>query len=161
MEVCNFYKQHYENIQNFIISDAFPKNCQRNNELLKLVRDNDFKTEFIKICDSYSHFQELIVQSESRSFTIKKAYDSFNNIKWDKDYLKINEYAVKRWESNLLRTMVETEQKNPEYESLMNCVATSVEVERLFSKLNNMLSKNRPFASENLVKYFFFYCHET
>ncbi len=77
--------------------------------MLKLVRNNDFKTEFVKICDSNSHFQELIIQRESRFFTIKKAYDSFNNIKWDKDYLKINEYAAKRWESGLLRMLVEIE----------------------------------------------------
>ena len=43
------------------------------------------------------------------------------------------------------------------YVQLMNCPASSISVERSFSLLRKLLTKEKTFKEENLIKYMFLY----
>ncbi len=97
--MCEYYRKNYLEIKNFIFSENFEMTCARNIEIYDMVSTNDFYNQIVSITDSYGFLVTAIEESESRNFTIIKAYKSFNSIKWGKDYANIREYAYKRWKT--------------------------------------------------------------
>ncbi len=99
----------------------------------------------------------MIQESESRIFTIERAYKAFMNIEWSRDLADLKTYVYAKWDNHLLKSIVEDVKSGKLTTNYLRCISTSVEDERLFSKLNNLLSCNRPFKKENIIKYFYHY----
>ena len=93
---------------------------------------------------------------ESRIYSIKKAYDDLGKIDFGDDTCGIKQYIETRLEKNQISAIIEMtgEGISPEiYSYLYECPSTSVEVERSFSMLKKLLSKDRNFNVENIKVY--------
>lgn len=145
-----------KNILNKISTDGIliqnAKNAIENNTLI-----NDLIT--IKRCYS-STLIPILDLLEANSLNIRTSIEMINQLNFEFDTLQLKEYLNKRLRENDI-TSIHT-LSNPmispvEYMLLLECIPTSVSVERSFSMLKKLLVKDRNFDSNNIYSYFAFY----
>ena len=105
----------------------------------------------------YMCIPKLISKLESpKRTTIAAACDDINNIDFKQDCVHIRKYINKRMAKNFdMRAIVEMERPDVAsavYAQIQCCQPTSAAVERLFSMLGKLLSKDRHFLSTNVEK---------
>ncbi len=66
------------------------------------------------------------------------------SINWDEYPDSLYEYAMNRWVNHSSKHIYEEVQLGKIDKKCLKCVDTTVEIERLFPKLNNMLNKKNP-----------------
>ena len=108
----------------------------------------------------YSCLTNIIFKFENASCGILKAYNSMNELDFGDDPCDISGYIKKRLQKSEILDIVNA--NRPEisphlYTLLMNCQCTSSSVERSFSMLKKLLTKQRNFKDENIRKYIILY----
>ena len=100
---------------------------------------------------------ELISKLESSKCTMIEAFNAINNIDFKQDCVHIREYISKRMVKNSdVRAIVKMERPDiapAVYAQIKCCNQTSAAVERSFSMLGKLLSKDRHFLPINVEKY--------
>lgn len=135
-------------------------NIESNGVLIANVKKSLESANLVKnlatILDQYSCLTTLSNEMEGSSFTIKEAIDKIESIDLKDDFCGISDYIKKRLELNgisLIKNMSNPSISPLTYQLLLNCQPTSAAVERSFSLLNSMLTKNRNFNETNIQKY--------
>ncbi len=77
----------------------------------------------------------------------------FHSVVFSNDPVGIKEYLNCRLQDNDIYKISKIQKDVNFDKSVLLCPSTSVDVERLFSKLNNLTSFSRNFKGENIVKY--------
>ncbi len=124
------------------------------------ILNNNLAKDLYIISKEYSLILNLIKKCESSSYTINQAITDIRAIKFENDSVCLNSYINERISKNEIIDIIEM--KNPRvspktYVYLNECQPTSIQVERSFSLLQNILDDNRNFKNENIRKYLFLY----
>jgi len=113
--------------------------------------------DLVALKRDYSCLVVLLDQIQSESFTILQAHTYLTNLLFQQDCCGISSYLQKRLKANSDLVAIATlsmQVLSPSFlVDLQSCQATSLSVERSFSMLHKLLSKDRHFKSENIVKY--------
>ena len=108
------------------------------------------------ISRTYEQLKTLMKKSESSSYTVEEAVNDVSKVDFSTDPCGIKEYIVSRFEKNDILAIKRMENNNispADYVLLLKCQPTSVSVERSFSMLGKLLTKDRNFSPENVKFY--------
>jgi len=114
----------------------------------------------IAIERSYRNLINIIFKLECKSCGIMETMRCINELQFNEDPCAIGIYLKGRLEKNEIIHILEctrTEISPHLYSLLQNCQSTSAAVERSFSLLKKMLTKERNFNCENVRKYVIIY----
>ncbi len=106
----------------------------------------------------------FIVNYKNKMFTIKDAFDTMNDLNGSEDLYGVFVYLNQRYQNNEIKDIIngDNESISPEiYNLLSKCLSTSIYIERSFSMLGCVISKERIFNDENIVKYMMLYCNSS
>ena len=120
----------------------------------------ELELELTEICRCYSELLLLTSKVEGNGYSIMNAYNDIQKIDFKEDPCAIKEFISRRiLEKDFLELVncARREISPAIYASLQSCTATTCAVERSFSLLKKLLSKDRNFLPENLPKYFVFH----
>ena len=108
----------------------------------------------------YKSLLNLIARIEGTSYSIMQAYRDLHALQFHEDPCSISEYISNRLLGKDFLDIMNCTRENitpAMFSRLQQCCATSCAVERSFSLLKKLLSKERNFLPDNLKKYFIFY----
>ena len=104
----------------------------------------------------YSSIPAHITVSESRLFTVRDAIETMKTLDFGEDQNNLMPYLDKRWLSHpiylkfcKLRTMGDKDK----LQKFLDFPATRVEVEKVFSSPNHVMSDRHQIGNENLINY--------
>ena len=117
-----------------------------------------------EIHECYSTLLDELTNAESSHYTISDAYERAYKFDFSFDPAGIQKYLDRRLKENVDLVAI-MEMSRPEispalYSSLKRCQATSTSVERTFSMLGKLLSKDRQFHTDNICKYLSIYVNK-
>jgi len=118
--------------------------------------DETIKNDFLELEQNYFFMINLIENAECVTYSVSKAIEDIKNIKILNDVCNIKAYIEERKTKNDLFNLYQmaNESINPStYAFLLNSQATSISVERSFSMLNKLNTKDRNFKDENFNKH--------
>ena len=93
---------------------------------------------------------------ESAKYTIKEAVQAIQELDFGEDTCNINQYIKKRMQNSDISEIINMETQDilpAVYHMLQNFQPTSISVERSFSMLQKLLTKDRNFKIENVQHY--------
>lgn len=125
-----------------------------------IIRETNLLSSLIEIKECYSSLTRLVSTFENIRYTVKEAYDCIQNINFGHDPAQIKKYLSKRISKNEIVDIINNsriEISPNSYVLLRNCQCTTLAVERSFSLLKKMLTKERNFKAENIRKYLILY----
>ena len=111
--------------------------------------------QMLKIKDQYQCLVKLMEKMKSAKYTIKEAVQAIQELNFGEDTCNINQYIKKRMQSNDISKTIDMERQDISpavYHILLNSQPTSVSVERSFSMLKKLLTKDRNFKIENVLQ---------
>jgi hypothetical protein len=121
----------------------------------------DLFKNLVIIKRNYECLVGILDDFENSKYDIRQGFEAVKNIHFKDDLSNIKNYLLQRIEKNdgyrLLNSNVSTIITPALYVSLLKCPSTSIAVERSFSMLHKMLTKDRNFLSKNIFEYFCFY----
>ena len=120
----------------------------------------ELELELTEICRCYKSLLNLIGRIEGTSYSIMQAYRDLHALQFHEDPCSISEYISNRLLGKDFVDIINCTRENitpAMFSQLQQCCATSCAVERSFSLLKKLLSKERNFLPDNLKKYFIFY----
>ena len=120
------------------------------------VADENLISDLLVISRTYSKLLDMIFKFESSEFSIKDAYESLKNIRFENDPVGLKQYIESRLDKSDCKLIMEMQNENispTEYDLLQSCQPTSAAVERSFSIAKNLLRINRQFKIENIEDY--------
>ena len=123
----------------------------------------DLVSDLVKI-NQYRTLAANVEFLEERACTITKAYGLLKNVRFDDDPCAIKDYINKRLSNSDLETIVNCTNLTIDptsYILLQKTQSTSAAVERSFSMLNKLLTKDRNFDVKNVKKYTMLYYNKT
>ncbi len=155
LKAIKYYSSHFNYIKEFIERDDFNTKPERNKRIKNLVLSNPCIFEELCIIEEcYGFLEQMITTTEKKGFSILDAEKSIKTVDFKHDPANINEYFLRRVNENDL-SMIFRNQDNEDHKKILCCPSTTVDVERAFSLLNNLISKTRKFDEKNVIKYFF------
>jgi hypothetical protein len=117
----------------------------------------------VAIKQYYGILGQIVRKSESTSYSIANAYQDLTTLSFGADPCGVTAYINRRIQQNTglidISLLRRPEISPTLYAALRSCQATSVSVERTFSKLKKLLAKDRNFATENVGKYLQLFCN--
>lgn len=150
---CYFAKKLPKIIQ---IVNSFEDDGKIIARVKEAVNNPTLYSSLTKVVTQYKCILENIEKCESRSFSIKEAFEMLKDLDFEDDDCEIKEYLEKRRNNSELRNVVEFQNQSIDpstYAFLLKCPASSAEVERSFSMIKKLLAKDRNFNVENIKKY--------
>ena len=130
-------------------------------EAKKVANEAGLTTDLASIKRDYSALPKLIKKCESNKCNIREAVADINSLDLREDTAGISVYLSKRMDKNLDLAAINEYTKEgvspAVYTALQQYQPTSAAVERSFSMLRKMLSKDRNFMQENIEKYIVVY----
>ena len=160
LEATNYY------IKNLYKVRIIVNNLNSTGKIVKssqeAVSDDELETELVQIQSYYEELIPIIDLLTQKKLNIKESYDVLRNIKFNQDVVGIKQYIDKRLEKNEISKLVNWQDSEKEIdlelvEKLLLCQSTSIDVERSFSILKNILRDNRNFSAEKLKYYLICY----
>lgn len=125
-------------------------------ENAKKALDKNLTSDLVQLQSCYRGILTVIEKIESKAYSIKDAVKEIYDSNFGEDPVGIKEYILKRISKNDIIDIVDMKRENISpslYAKLLNCQATSCDVERSFSLMENLLEKYRNFKKEN-IKYY-------
>ncbi len=153
LEVVEYYSLHSQKIISIILGKTFELNSERNKKIYDVVIKNRENLNFASISANYGFLRRLIERSEIHGFSIQNAGDIMQDIEFNQDPAELKKYLNQRIVKNDLFKLYAQESGNAGYSGIIHCPSTSVDIERLFSHLNNLTSSARNFKNENVLMY--------
>ena len=135
----------------------FPEDGQLVTKVKHAALSPELELELTEICRCYKSLLNLIGRVEGTSYSIMQAYLDLHALQFHEDPCSISEYISNRLLGKDFLDIINCtrENKTPAmFSQLQQCCATSCAVERSFSLLKKLLSKERNFLPDNLKKYF-------
>ena len=129
---------------------------QRQEKLSEILKNEFLQTKLSEIQENYVDLFVIIENCKIQDLSIEQAYQIYNIIDFKSDPANIKFYIDSRFKSNEIHKIYENlkdDENKQLFELLKKCPSTSILVERSFSVLNKMLSKDRNFISDNFIKY--------
>jgi hypothetical protein len=153
---ANFYYEKFYEIK--LIVDDINGTGKIVESAKQACSQDNIQAELIKIHGYYTVLYPIAVMLEGKRLNVKDGYDILSNVMFENDEVGIKRYISKRLTNNGIHKIVNWRIYRPDInleiiESLLSCQCTSVDVERSFSLLNNLLQDNRDFADENIKHY--------
>ncbi len=109
-----------------------------------------------EIIENYGFLIRRVKLTETNGFSIQDAIIQKKDLNFKQDPVGLETYLINRWKDkdysiceNLLTSLPE----NRFLKFLVECPGTSVDIEKLFSKLTRLLSNGRNFKDSNVIKY--------
>lgn len=150
----------------FYYADHFPQVCEivgqfEGDGLImkkakQAVAQPGLPVSLMELKRSYASLADLVIQFESDKMTIESAYRQVQALDLGVDPCQVKLYLHKRLEKNEITDIINLTRpgiSRTMYGKLRQCLPTSAAVERSFSMLNKMMSKDRNFNAENVRKY--------
>jgi len=123
-----------------------------------------FRSQILLRQLSYIKLIHEIQRAESSKHTIAQAYERGYTFEFGSDPVEINFYLDHRFELNsdlkAIMKMIRPNISLELYAKLLNCQATSCNVERSFSMLGKLLAKDRHFSPKNISKHLALYVNK-
>lgn len=154
LRACFYYSAHLPIIK--LIVNSLPDKGMIVRRAMNAVQCPSIVSDLISIKESYEVLIDILDKFEKSQYTIQTGYEALININFKNDPVNIKSYIQERLKNNEINVIVSHSNGNisPDmYVALKNCIPTSIAVERSFSMLNKMLSKDRNFAPNNVYKY--------
>ena len=121
------------------------------------IENETLAIDLLTIKRDYSFLTTMVTNAESASYTVLDAHRHLTKMDFGEDTCKIREYVNKRLLKNAdlhaIINMSRSDISPSLYLLLQSCQATSACVERSFSILKKILTKERHFLPQNIVKY--------
>eukprot|EP00477_Mikrocytos_mackini_P003746 GAHX01005035.1.p1 GENE.GAHX01005035.1~~GAHX01005035.1.p1 ORF type:complete len:355 (-),score=57.38 GAHX01005035.1:2-1066(-) len=154
LNAANYYIQHYEEVKEIVMglreSGSIEQKAQQ-----CFIEDTLNKEELREIHTCYSFLVEIIDDFTKKKYNVEMGYEMVKDLEFGDDPVNIKQYIDKRLDRNQISEICDFN-SNLEIsarEGLLKCQSTSVDVERAFSLLNNLLTDNRNFEERNIIKY--------
>ena len=112
--------------------------------------------QLLKIEDQYECLVKLIEKMESAKYMNKEAVQAIQELDFGEDTCNINQYMKKTMQNNDISALINRESQDISpavYHMHQNSQPTSASVERSFSMLKKLLTKDRNFKVENVRHY--------
>ncbi len=155
---CEYYFQNFDAIMIMILSSEFKTTCKRNEFIRNLVTQEN-KSLYLgikEIVENYSFITTIVKRSERNGYSIEEAIKQKTCLNFLEDPVNLLPYLNSRWEDNdlsILEKMDKEFKDNDFFQKLLKCPSTSVDIERVFSKLEKLLSNGRNFKDDNVILY--------
>lgn len=143
-----------------LIVEAFEDDGAQARRAKESVRNKDLPRELMEISRCYAQLPQIIDQTTKQNFTIRDAEKMFNELRFEEDPVNLKEYIQARLKKNDLDEISQMRKSSispSTYNQILNCHPTGAPVERSFSMLNKLLTKDRNFLPENVPAYMRFY----
>ena len=114
----------------------------------------------IYIAEKYSILSEIIEECENKMFTIKNGFQKMKEFGEIDDIAGVFDTLRERFVKNEIIQIngPKNADISPEiYNFLSKCPATSISIERSFSMEGSLITKEKGFKDENIVKYMMLY----
>ena len=154
----NYFAEKLPQIREIIAQ--FPEDGQIVTKVKHAALSPELELELTEICRCYKSLLNLIGRIEGTSYSIMQAYRDLHALQFHEDPCSISEYISNRLLRKDFLDIINCTRENitpAMFSQLQQCCATSCAVERSFSLLKKLLSKERNFLPDNLKKYFIFY----
>jgi hypothetical protein len=118
--------------------------------------------ELANISNNYNDLSNIIELACMESYKIKNVEKTLSEIDFKNDTYNIKEYLMKRINDNDIMLIINGKTKySPYYHSkILECPATTIIIERSFSMLQKVFTKDRHFNYKNLKKYMIVYFYK-
>ena len=154
----NYFAEKLPQIREIIAQ--FPEDGQIVTKVKHAALSPELELELTEICRCYKSPLNLIGRIEGTSYSIMQAYRDLHALQFHEDPCSISEYISNRLLGKDFLDIINCKRENitpAMFSQLQQCCATSFAVERSFSLLKKLLSKERNFLPDKLKKYFIFY----
>ena len=138
----------------------FPEDGQIVTKVKHAALSPELVLELTEICRCYKSLLNWIGRIEGTSNGIMQLYRDLHALQFHEDPCSISEYISNRLLGKDFLDIINCTRENitpAMFSQIQQCCATSCTVERSFSLLKKLLSKERNFLPDNLKKYFIFY----
>ena len=154
----NYFAEKLPQIREIIAQ--FPEDGQIVTKVKHAALSPELELELTEICRYYKSLLNLIGRIEGTIYSIMQAYRDLHALQFHEDPCSISEYISNRLLGKDFLDIINCTRENitpAMFSQLQQCCATSCAVERSFSLLKKLLSKETIFLPDNLKKYFIFY----
>lgn len=158
LQAALYYAKHLPTVRSIV--NSFKKDGLLVATAQEIIKNPAIPQQLLEIQENYESLVQIIPQLESTSCTIKSAFELVRNLNLRKDPCKILEYIEKRLKSNGIASIMAMDRNevSPQlYCLLQRAQPSTASVERSFSMLKKLLSKDRNFQPENVKKYLMVY----
>ncbi|KAF7701690.1 hypothetical protein CDIK_0610, partial [Cucumispora dikerogammari] len=141
---------------------GFEKDGKIIDNALDALTNTSLIKDLIYIHRNYKKILELINRTQEKHFSIEDAIEAFNSIQQEDDVVGVFSYMKSRFKNNefLRISSFEKDGITPKiFNELMRCPSTSISIERSFSLLNKLVTKEKHFNDINVEKYMVLYCN--
>lgn len=158
LQAALYYAKNLPTVR--VIVNSFKKDGLLVSKAQEIVKNPAIPKQLLEIQQNYESLANAIPQLESTSSTIKCAFKTVTDLNLENDPCEIDSYIEKRLRRNgvsSIMAMDRSEVSPALYCLLQSAQPSTAAVERSFSMLKKLLSKDRHFRPENVKKYFCVY----
>ena len=158
LQAALYYAENLPSVRSIVSS--FTKDGLLVAKAQEIIQNPAIQMQLLEILQNYEPLLKLIPQLESTSCTIKCGFELIKNLDLKEDPCKINAYIEKRLTSNGITSIMAMDRSEVSplmYALLQSAQPSTASVERSFSILKKLLSKDRNFRPENVKKYLMLY----
>ncbi|KAG0433983.1 CGG triplet repeat-binding protein 1 [Dictyocoela muelleri] len=158
LEAALYYSENFRKVKEIVFS--FKNDGILIENARDAFEDKDLISELINIENNYRILKKYLNDSCKEYFSINDAVKLFKEIDFKEDVLNIKKYLTHKMEKSDISLFFEKKHiKETPYtiSCLLNAPSTSLSVERSFSILQKILTKERQFSTENIQKYMILY----
>ena len=160
LEACEYYYIYLPDVIEVV--KGFEKDGKIIDNALDALSNTSLIKDLIYIHRNYKKILELINRTQEKHFSIEDAIEAFNSIQQEDDVVGVFSYMKSRFKNNefLRISSFEKDGITPKiFNELMRCPSTSISIERSFSLLNKLVTKEKHFNDINVEKYMVLYCN--
>lgn len=143
-----------------LIVEGFEDDGMQARRAKESVRNGDLPQQLMEISRCYAQLPQVLDQTTKYNFTIRDAEKMINDLDFEEDPVNLKDYIQSRMKKNDLKEISQMKKSSispSTYNQILNCHPTGAPVERSFSMLNKLLTKDRNFLPENVPAYMRFY----
>jgi hypothetical protein len=149
-----YYIEHYEEVKE-IVGRLPDSGIIVRNAKSCYIEDTLNKEELHEIHRNYSFISGVIKEFTDKRYDIEEGYEILQEMDFGYDPVNIKAYLNKRLERNSISKICDINSRIEisVKEGLLKSQCTSIDVERAFSLLKNLLTDRRNFDENNIIKY--------
>ena len=155
MNAVKYYCKHLTNIREKV--SKFKKDGKIVENAKTIVLDKSLDMKLTEIHREYMCLVNLLEETEQSEFTISIFMEKIKNISFENDPADIKQYIEKRLSKSdisKIKNNYSTNLSPEEISLLLSAPCSNSSVERSFSRLKKLLTKDRNFNVENVKNYF-------